>query len=389
MNAKNQTRSLFPELEQELAAFHTTGILPSQTIEELIASGHVTASVPIDEQQVQPASLDLRLGPIAYRVRASFLPRSGSSVLDKLQGLSCHEIDLSRPAVLEAGCVYIVPLIEQFNLPPQLAGKGNPKSTTGRLDVFTRLLTDYGEEFDRIPPGYKGKVYLEVAPKSFSVIVRETTRMYQMRFVKGNPRPSDVNLRELDEQGSLVLADDGPREAVIDRGLRISADLVGHGGAEPIGYRARRNAPAIDLEKTNYYEPLDFWEPIFRPKGDRIILDPMDFHLLISKERICVRPDFAAELVPFDPSMGEFRIHYAGFFDPGFGYATGDIGGARAVLEVRVYGVPFALEDGQIIGRLIYERLQTLPRKIYGAEIGSSYQGQELSLSRQFKRFGA
>ena len=380
--------SLFPELEQELRALHTTGILPAQRIEELIQSGHITGLSPVQDVQIQPASIDLRLGPVAYRVRAGLLPGKDHTVMQRLDQFGYQELSLSTSALLEPGCVYIIPLQEELALPPQVGAKGNPKSTIGRLDVFTRLMADYGVEFDRVPAGYRGKLYVEVVPQSFGVLVREGTRMYQARFVRGNPRPADSTLRELDERGKLVfLPEDQPGDARIDNGLRISLDLDGVAGSPIIGYRAKKNAPPIDLEKVGFFDPADFWEPLSRPKDRQMIIDPEDFYLLLSKERVSIPPEYAAELVPYDPQVGEFRIHYAGFFDPGFGYGAGDINGTHAVLEVRAHGVPFVFVDGQTVGRLVYERLLAVPAKTYGPGIGSSYQGQGLALSKQFKRW--
>jgi dCTP deaminase len=298
-----------------------------------------------------------------------------------------HEIDLTKPSALEKGCVYIVPLLEELSLPPKISGKVNPKSTTGRLDIFARLITDYGTEFERIEAGYKGKLYVEIVPRTFSVLVHEGTKLNQMRLIRGEPPPSDAGLNKLDEKETLVyLRNDIPDEAMIDKGLWMSIDLQGSDDTEIIGYKAKGHAPLIDLEKIDYYDPLEFWEPIHRPKSKSIILNPDDFYILLSRQKFRIPPQCAAEMVAYDPSVGEFRIHYAGFFDPGFGYGHGDIKGTHAVLEVRSHEVPFLLEDGQVVGRLIYERLLAMPEKIYGAGIGSSYQDQGLSLSKQFKR---
>jgi dCTP deaminase len=381
--------NLFPELEKDLQLLHTTGLIPSQGIEELIKNGHLVAppEFPITDGQIQPASIDLRLGPVAYRVRASFLPGEQSTVRNRIEELFMHEIDLSKPAVLEKGCVYIIPLLEELRLPALLSGKANPKSTTGRLDIFTRLITDYGKEFERVREGYKGKLYLEVVPKTFSILVRQGTKLNQLRFVRGAPPPSDATLDELHEKETLVyLDDDVPAEAMIDKGLWVSIDLEGGNNASVIGYRAKRHAPLINLDLVDYYDPADYWEPIRPPRTKSLILNPDDFYILISKEKVRVPPNYAAAMVAYDPSVGEFRIHYAGFFDPGFGYGSADIKGTKAVLEVRSHEVPFLLEDGQVVGRLIYERLLATPKKIYGTNIGSSYQCQELSLSKQFKR---
>jgi dCTP deaminase len=378
--------TLFPELEHEPPILHSTGILPSQKIAELIEAGHITARCPIPDEQIQPASIDLRLGSPAYRVRAGLLPGT-STVERKLEQFGYQEIDLSRPALLERGCVYIVPLEEALGLPPNISARGNPKSTIGRLDVFTRLLADYGVEFDRIPAGYTGKLYVEIVPQSFGIVVHQGLRIYQARFVKGNPRPGDGLLKDIDRVSPLIFGqDDQPGEANIQNGLRISLDLEGAAGSDLVGYRARKSAPPVVLDKIDFFDPRDFWEPLFKPKERQMIIDPDDFYLLLSKERICVRPEFAAELVPYDPQVGEFRIHYAGFFDPGFGYGSGDINGTHAVLEVRAHGVPFLFADGQTVGRLIFEQLLATPSKIYGPAIGSSYQRQGLSLSKQFRR---
>jgi len=381
------TPYLFSELKNYLPSY-TTGILPCQSIEELIAAGHVTADPPIAPEQLQPSSLDLRIGPVAYRIRASFLSSRNARVIDKLQDNHLYKIDLTHPAVLERGCAYMAPLIEELNLPADISGKANPKSTTGRLDVFTRLITDFGSEFERVPAGYKGKLYTEIVPRTFSIVVEQGTRLNQLRLRRGNPPPSDTELERLHEQETLVYTEDeSPADAVIsNKSLWLSVDLSGEPGSEIIGYKARRNTPLIDLNKINHYDPLEFWEPIHRTKSRSLVLDPRDFYILASKERVRIPHSFAAEMVPYDPSVGEFRIHYAGFFDPGFGYGADDIKGTHAVLEVRSHEVPFLLEDGQVVGRLVFERLLSAPNKIYGQGIGSSYQYQRLALSKQFKR---
>lgn len=377
--------SLFPNLEKDLRSFQTSGILPSQDIKRLIQSGAIITKTAISEDQIQPASMDLRLGPVAYRVRASFLPGDGVTVKNRLEQLCMHEIDLTRSAVLEKGCVYIVPLSEELSLPADCSGKSNPKSTTGRLDIFTRLITDYGTEFERIKAGYQGKLYVEIVPRTFSVLVHEGTKLNQIRFVQGRPLSSDENLTDLDKKESLVFLENGPNDAIISNGLWISIDLQG-GESDIVGYKAKPHTPIIDFDRVNFYDPLEFWEPLPKPRKGFIILNPDDFYIFASKEKIRVPIDYAADMVAYDPSVGEFRIHYAGFFDPGFGYGKNDIKGTRAVLEVRSHEVPFLFNDGQVVGRLIYEKLLRHPKKIYGVNIGSSYQLQGLSLSKQFKR---
>lgn len=378
--------NLFPELGKDLQGLYTTGVLPSQKVKGLIEAGAISACAPFTEEQIQPASIDLRLGRVAYRVQASFLPGRYSTVEKKIQELVMSEIDLKRPTVFEKGCVYIVPLMEELVLPKGISAKANPRSTTGRLDIFTRLLTDYGTEFERVPEGYKGRLYIEIVPRTFTILAREGMRLNQLRFIRGNPPSPDTQLNELNENETLVYLDeDRPGEAQINKGLRVSVNLQGSHHSEIIGYKAKKNAPVIDLQKANYYDPAEFWDPIYTPKTKGIILNPDDFYILASKEKIRIPPDFAAEMVAYDPSMGEFRIHYAGFFDPGFGYGLSDIKGTHAVLEVRSHEVPFLIEDGQIVGRLIYERLLDPSEKVYGTDIGSSYQCQGLSLSKQFK----
>jgi dCTP deaminase len=379
---------LFPDAHaREPAAARSTGILPSQHLEAAIRRRQILAERPIEPIQVQPASLDLRLGPVGWQVAASFLPGQTGRVDRRIEELRVARLDLEDGAVLRRGKVYIIPLLERLRLPAQVWGKANAKSTTGRLDAFARLITDYNDEFDRVPAGYDGPLYLEVFPRTFDLLVQAGTRLNQVRFGIGAPVPSDAGLTRLHERETLVyLDDDEPGRAVISRGLWISIDTRGSGGSEIVGYRARRDAPLVDLARVGYYDPGHYWQAITRPERGYIVLEPEDFYILASRERVRVPLDEAAEMVSYEPLIGEFRVHYAGFFDPGFGYGSGDLRGTRAVLEVRAHGVPFVLEDGQRIGRLLYEPLLAPPDKIYGVDIGSSYQGQDLALSKQFKR---
>ncbi|HET9742392.1 MAG TPA: 2'-deoxycytidine 5'-triphosphate deaminase [Terriglobales bacterium] len=382
---------LAPEvpLDMEDRTTSTTGILPSQQIRELLRDQHVLTRVhdQISEAQIQPASLDLRLGTVGYRVQASFLPGQFSTVEERIKDLQMVRVDLTRTTVLEKGCVYIVPLLEELNLPEGVSAKANPKSTTGRLDIFTRLITDHGTEFENVPAGYKGKLYAEIVPRTFTVMVRAGMRLNQLRFIKGRPNFLDSAITALDEKQNLVYLDeDNPVKAMVDSGLKISVNLEAQEPSEVIAYKAKRNAPVIDLDKIDCYDPQEFWDAKYQVSSKGLILDPGDFYILASKERIRVPSDCAAEMVPIDPSVGEFRIHYAGFFDPGFGYGANDIKGTRAVLEVRAHEVPFLVEHSQIVGRLIYMGLLAAPDKVYGLNIGSSYQRQSLTLSKQFKR---
>ena len=363
--------SSLADVYKRQAQTRTTGILPSQDISNLIARGNISATPAINPDHIQPASLDLRLGDMAHRVRASFLPGPNSTVEAKIRELRMTRVDLTGAPVFEKDCVYIIPLVEELNLPENISGKANPKSTTGRLDIFTRLITDYGTEFDRVPPGYKGKLYAEVVSRTFTVALRAGMRLSQLRFVQGNPRSSDSAIRGLDREEPLVYEEDSPGKARVERGLRITINLEGADG-EIIAYKAKRYAPAIELDKINFYATEEFWEVRHQNANKSLILEPGDFYILASKERVSVPPEFAAEMVPFDPSDGEFRIHYAGFFDPGFGHGSGDIKGTPAVLEVRAHEVPFLMEHGQLVGRLNYMPLLSRPHKIYGTNIGLS-----------------
>lgn len=383
---RNETAEMFPEHSPGETEARTTGILPSQEIRNLIASGRIAATPAILEEHIQPASLDLRLGDIAHRVQASFLP-GPRTVEARIQELRMTRVDLTKAAVFEKGCVYIVPLLEHLNLPKDVCAIANPKSTTGRLDIFTRLITDRGVAFEHVPPGYTGKLYAEIASRTFTVAVRAGMRLNQLRFVRGKPKSPDTLITRLDEEEYLVYMDEETTaKARIDRGLRITINLEGSQPSEVIAYKARNHAPAIELDRIDYYSPEEFWEARFQPVNKSLILEPGDFYILASRERVRVPPQYAAEMVPFDPSAGEFRIHYAGFFDPGFGYGSSDIKGTRAVLEVRAHDVPFMVEHGQVVGRLTYMPLLSRPDKVYGTNIGSSYQYQALTLSKQFRR---
>jgi dCTP deaminase len=336
------------------------GILPSQAIEALIAAGKVKLAEPLLPKQLQPASLDLRLGTVAYRVRASFLPGPGERVAGKLDDLQLHAISLSQGAVLETGCVYIVPLLESLALPTDLSAATNPKSSTGRLDVFTRVIADGVSAFDQIPAGYQGPLYAEICPQTFPIVVRKGSRLSQIRFRAG-----------------------GSAEAEVVDEVALSVDLVGDKDGL-IGYRAKRHTGVVDVDAVEGCAVLDYWEPIHVRDKKRLILDPDQFYILASKEAVHVPPTQAAEMVPFNPLVGEFRVHYAGFFDPGFGYAEAGGEGSRAVLEVRSHKVPFILEDGQNIGRLVYEQLTEVPSLLYGRDLASHYQAQGLKLSKHF-----
>jgi len=352
----------------------TAGILPSQLLRQAAKTGPISACRDIERDQYQPASLDLRLGRRAWRVRASFLPAPGGAVAERIERHAMHEIDLAPGAVLERGCVYIAELMERVALDPGTAAAANPKSSTGRLDVFARLIADGVPEFDRLPHGYAGRLYVEIAPRAFSIRVREGTRPVQLRLRKGAQGGGDPALRDLHERDALV-----NREAVIDDGLVLTVDTEGMDGV--IAWKARAHAGLVDIDRIRHYDPDEFWEPVPARPGRGIVLNPSDFYILASKETVSIPPDHAAEMRPYDTRVGEFRVHYAGFFDPGFGYGAG----SRAVLEVRAHDVPFAVEDGQPVGRLIYEPMLAPPDRVYGSAIGSTYQAQGLRLGKQFR----
>ena len=331
----------------------TPGILPCQSIESLIAAGAIRSQTPFDADQVQPASLDLRLSDTCWRVRASFLPGS-RKVEDRIADVVMHTLDLSGGEVLEKGCVYIARLQESLTLPKGLIARANPKSSTGRVDVFVRLLTDQGASFDDVAEGYEGPLYLEIAPQTFSILVRPGTRLNQLRLKAGEPPRLETRSVGVDLQGGDI-----------------------------VGFRGRRHAGVIDLDRIDGHDPRDFWEPLSLRRGE-LLLDPGEFYILASSDAVEIPVDQAAEMTPIDPSVGEFRVHYAGFFDPGFGTDEAHGAGSKGVLEVRTHDTPFLLEHGQIVARLVYEPLTERPSRLYG-ESGSHYQNQGLKLSKHFK----
>ena len=371
----------------------STGLLPSQILREAVALGReIISPLPIGDDQIQPASLDLRLGETAYRVRASFLPGGRARVRDKLDLWAMHRIDLTRGAVLEKDCVYIVPLLEYLALRSRTTALANPKSSIGRLDVFARVITDYGAEFDRVREGYKGPLYAEISPRSFSILLRTGSSLVQLRIRRGSPQFSDTQLRRLHEEVGLIEAPGGEaptRPQPIRDGLAFTVDVAGKPETGHVGWKARRHTDLVDVDRLRHYDPRDYWEEVFAHRGSGttggIVLDPHDFYILASREAVVVPPDHAAEMLPYHTFVGEFRVHFAGFFDPGFGTAESGGAGSRAVLEVRSHEVPFLIEDGQVLGRLVYERLIARPDKLYGRAIGSSYQHQGLALSKHFK----
>lgn len=366
-----------------MAAPIKPGLLAAHQIEQLVGSGAIRTATPLVTRPslVQPASLDLRLGRRAWRVRASFLPGPNRTVVACIADQPSHELNLETATVLETGTVTIVELDEALALPAHLSAAANPKSSTGRIDVFTRVIADRSRAFDVIEPGYHGPLYIEVSPRSFPVRVKRGSRLAQVRFRSGDARLDDAGHAALHVRSRLVESD----EPLIDSGVVLSVDLSGAGADGLVGYRAKRHTGPVDVDEPNSQNVEDFWEPLRVRHRKELVLDPGEFYILASKEAVHVPFDHAAEMTPFDPLVGEFRVHYAGFFDPGFGADEAGGRGSRAVLEVRSRDVPFILEDGQIVGRLVYERMSDTPRQLYGADAGSSYQAQGLKLSKHFR----
>lgn len=357
------------------------GILAAHQIAALAEAGAIHNELPFATGQLQPASLDLRLGKRAWRMRASFLPGKTRAVSECIDALALHEIDLRQGAVLETETVYVAELEESLALPAEIAAAANPKSSTGRIDVFTRVIADRAREFDMIEAGYSGPLFAEISPRTFPILARRGARLSQIRFRNGHARLDDAGHQALHEREKLVTS----AEPSISGGVAVSVDLAGFDASGLIGYRAKRHTGLIDVDKVGALSTAEFWEPIYATRRRDLVLDPGEFYILASKEAVRVPPDHAAEMTPFDPLVGEFRVHYAGFFDPGFGAAEAGGAGARAVLEVRSHDVPFILEDGQIVGRLIYERMSEKPQVLYGAGLSSNYQAQGLKLSKHFR----
>ena len=385
------TRRTSTSSPQTKASLPAEGVLPDSILKQAINEGWLSANDPIPEKNIQPASLDLRLGAVAYRLRCSFLP-SDNSVKESLSDYQLGpEIPLSNGAVLERNRPYLIPLIECLKLPTDVRARANPKSSTGRLDIFTRILVDNTPGFDEIPQGYAGPVYLEVVPKSFAIQVIEGLSLTQVRLVLGAGKLDDHELRRQHIKEPLLYSyglegwTHPVGEMVVSSGLFLTVDLSGH-PEKVVGYRAKKNSAILDLAKIDHYRAQDFWELVESDQNNRLILEPEEFYLLVSNEGVAVPAKWAGEMTAYDPTSGELRTHYAGFFDPGFGRPEGDgRRGSRAVLEVRAHDVPFALQHGQKIARLEFEPMMKPPEKLYGSDSDSSYQHQALKLSKHFK----
>ncbi len=368
------------------------GVLPAQMLREAISREWMVADPwRIPSESVQPASVDLRLGEHAWALRCSFLPDSASTVEEKIEDLAFERIDLRDGATLERDRPYLVPLIEELRLPDDVRAKANPKSSTGRLDVFTRVLTDRSHRFDEIAAGYHGRLYLEVVPRTFAIRVRTGLALNQVRLMGGEARLSDGELLALHARSPLLYVDSEPvgeADLSLADGLFLSLDVSGTEDSI-VGYRAKRNSLPIDLTAGDALKWKDYWEAVHPEPGSRIVLEPEVFYLLLSAEGVAIPPSYAAEMLAYDPTAGELRTHYAGFFDPGFGYSRDrSVPGSRAALEVRARDVSFMVEHRQPVCKLAFERMASEPDVLYGEDVGSSYQGQRTMLSKHFAEQG-
>jgi dCTP deaminase len=390
MSGDNRVPGLFPMDDEppptNVVPLRNTGILPAQQLQIMIDDHDIVGvPEPITQDQIQPASLDLRLGRQAFRVRASFLPGPGSSVMERVERLEGAPIDLTEGAVFERGVVYVVKLMENVSLSSEIEGAANPKSSTGRLDVLTRLITDRATAFDRIEAGHEGPLYVEVAPLTFSIVVRKGSRLNQVRFSRGRRAMAHKSRIQQDYDEGRLIKTEGERLPLRAGLVPVTVDLLGAGKGSVIGYKAKHGTNTVDVDKIGHYDPKEYWEKI-ESNGGRLYLEKDGFYILATCEEVGVPPQLAAEMVPFDPNSGEFRIHYAGFFDPGFGWSDGLAGGSRAVLEVRAHGVPFILEHGQHVGWLRYGEIAGgRSDKLYGEGARSNYQGQGVALAKHFR----
>ena len=380
-------------LETDLIAYlkGKPGYLPCQLIEQVHRQGMIRSQETILASQIQPVSMDLRLGPKAYRIQCSFLPEN-EPVETKLKEVSLYDFDITDGGILEKNAIYLIPLMEELSLSSSLCGLANPKSSTGRLDMFTRVIVDGGHRFDEIPLGYKGKLYLEIISRSFPVKIHAGLSLNQLRLANVSSQSLDKKKLVLKYRNNPILFDRSGfsipvDEVKVEEGIYVSVDVSGDQPDSIIAYKAKTNSTVIDLSKTKYYKAEEFWEPIYRNKKNWLILEPESFYIMMSKERVCIWPDWLAEMVAYEPNSGELRTHYAGFFDSGFGWnGTDDLinQGTRAVMEVRPHDVPFMVEDGQTFCRLKFEKVVERPEKLYGLSLNSNYHSQGLALSKYF-----
>ncbi len=363
-----------------------TGILPAKWLRAAVQDSVVHSGYTIPGENYQPASLDLRLGETAYSLQCSFLPYSGP-VENRLPELTIGEIDIRDGAILEKNRPYLIPLLEGLRLPPGIHARTNPKSSTGRLDIFTRVITDNSDRFDDVIDGYEGQLYLEVFSRSFTIKVKTRLSLNQIRLFKGDSRCGPGELLSAHQDSPIILPEAGQRGQLTqpneDNSVGLSVNLKG--SSRGIGYRAKKNSALLDLSRISHYHADDFWEPVYAGRDRPLILEPEEFYLLSSTEAVCIPPEYAAEMTAYETSSGELRTHYAGFFDPGFGYGEdGRLGGVQPVLEIRAHDVPFMIGPGQKVCTLTFERMLESPAHWYGPRVGSSYQEAGRILSKHF-----
>lgn len=362
----------------------TKGVLASQEIRELIHKGHIKHA---DEKSIRPASLDLTITSEVYRLEEMFLPKSGETIRDILKNARPSAHHLSHP--LERNVLYLARLQEHLSLPDGIHCVCNPKSSTGRVDIQVRVLADGVPRYDAVMPGgYDGDLWLLMSPKSFPVKIDAGESLSQIRFVRGSSRVTEEEIEETltahdllwdiegkplresgrlsDQDGSLIL------------GIDVSRDLVGW---ECLGLHR-----ILDLSKRGHYYAEEFFRPL-RRTGDHIRLQNNGFYILYTRERVQVPPHLACEMVPMDERSGEFRVHYAGFIDPGWGWGIdGSANGRRLVLEIRPFE-DIVLRDGQPVGKIKFEKMSSRPDQVYD-QIDSNYIN-ETELPRLSKHFRA
>ena len=329
--------------------------------------------------QIQPSSLDLTLSEECYEIEASFLSPN-HNIRDKLNNIINKKIDLNEVYIFKKNITYIVRLNEKLNLKNDIFGKCNPKSSTGRLDIFCRAILNFSDEYEKIPLNYNGEIFLEITPRSFNIALIKGDSLNQMRLIYQNhDYVDDESLHNFHNIDPIIFDEFGNTNvADISSGLKISVDLKKINKTS--AYIAKDNAPVLHYDKINSHKVADFWDTI-KTKDDYLIIKPGKFYILKSKQKIRIPKTMAGEMKPYDTGIGDFRVHYAGFFDPGFG----DPFGSYAVLEVKTNEVPFILNDGQVIAKIQYEKLNKETKVVYGSNIKSNYQNQELALSKHFE----
>ncbi len=350
------------------------GALVYQDYLKLIKKNYIINET-IDQNQIQPASLDLSLSEECYEIKHSFLSHK-TTVRRKLKDLIIKKINLNKEFIFKKDKTYIVKLNESLNLKNNIFGHCNPKSSTGRLDIFCRTIVDFAEEYEKIPNNYQGEIFLEITSRSFDVAFKKGNCLNQLRLIMGNQYYlSDEQLKKI--KTKLKITNFKKNTLKINNGVKISVDLS---NSKTIAYVAKNNTPVLKFSKIKSHKINDFWKAI-KNIDNSLLIEKNKFYILKSKEKVIIPDNLAGEMIPYDTGIGDFRAHYAGFFDPGFGMPNG----TYAVLEVKTNEIPFLLEDGQTIARIKYEKLNKNSNIVYGKDIKSNYQNQGLKLSKHFK----